>query len=65
MNFLIAIGLFWVLFLLPSEQLNTRIGEIIDNSPAATSGLVVGDKIISIDSKISQYLAADRLRIGI
>lgn len=51
MNFLIAIGLFWVLFLLPSEQLNTRIGEIIDNSPAAASGLVVGDKIISIDSK--------------
>ena len=52
MNFLIAIGLFWVLFLLPSEQLNTRIGEIIDNSPAATSGLVVGDKIsVSIQNQ--------------
>lgn len=51
MNFLIAIGLFWVLFLFPSEQLNTRIGKIIDDSPAAASGLVVGDKIVSIDDK--------------
>lgn len=51
MNFLIAIGLFWVLFLVPSEQLNTRIGDILPQSPAYNSGLMVGDKILKIDSK--------------
>lgn len=51
MNFVIAIVLFFVLFLQPSEQLNTKIGRIIQNSPADTSGLVVGDKITYIDGK--------------
>ncbi|MFB6349029.1 RIP metalloprotease RseP [Moraxella sp. ZJ142] len=51
MNFLIAIGLFWVLFLFPSEQLSTRIGKIVADSPAANSGLMVDDKIVAIDNK--------------
>lgn len=67
MNFLIAIGLFWVLFLLPSEQLNTRIGKVLTPSPAQTAGLVVGDKIIAIDQKPVQtweeinYALANRM----
>ena len=44
MNFIIAIGLFFVLFLQPSEQLNTRIGKILPDSPASRA-LVVGEKI--------------------
>lgn len=51
MNFIIAIVLFWVLFLFPSEQLSTRIGQILPESPAATSGLVVGDRLVSINTK--------------
>lgn len=51
MNFIIAIVLFWVLFLFPSEQLNTRIGQILPDSPAAASSLVVGDRLVSIDAK--------------
>ncbi|MFC0819439.1 RIP metalloprotease RseP [Moraxella marmotae] len=51
MNFLIAIVLFWVLFLFPSEQLSTRIGKIVADSPAANSGLMVDDKIVAIDNK--------------
>lgn len=51
MNFIIAIALFWVLFLFPSEQLNTRIGQILPESPAANSALVVGDRLVSIDDK--------------
>ncbi len=49
MNFVIAIFLFWVLFLTPSEQLATKIGEVLPNSPAAAAKLPVGDKIIAID----------------
>lgn len=49
MNFLIAIFLFFVLFLQPSEQLNTKIGRIVHQSPSASSGLQVGDKIVAVD----------------
>lgn len=54
MNFIIAIVLFAVLFLIPSEQLNTRIGQILPNSPAAASALAIGDKIERIDGKAVQ-----------
>ena len=51
MNFLIAIGLFWVLFLTPTEQLATRIGAVLPDTPAAAVALTVGDKIISVDGQ--------------
>ncbi|MDO4895752.1 MAG: RIP metalloprotease RseP [Moraxella sp.] len=51
MNFIIAIGLFFVLFLQPSEQLSTKIGRIVDGSPAQASGLMVGETIHAIDGK--------------
>jgi regulator of sigma E protease len=49
MNFIIAIALFWVLFMTPSEQLATIIGQVLPNTPAATAQLPVGDKIVAID----------------
>ena len=49
MNFVIAIALFWVLFMTPSEQLATKIGEILPDTPAAMAQLPVGDKIVAID----------------
>jgi regulator of sigma E protease len=48
-NLIFAVLLFWVLFLPASEQLNTRIGSVDAGSPAAQSGLQVGDRIIAID----------------
>ncbi len=54
MNFAIAITLFWVLLMMPSEQLATRIGSIVPDSPAAQSGLQVGDKIVSVDGRSVQ-----------
>lgn len=51
MNFVITIFLFFVLFLQPSEQLNTKIGRILADSPTAKSSLQVGDKIIAIDGQ--------------
>ncbi|MDO4427810.1 MAG: RIP metalloprotease RseP, partial [Moraxella sp.] len=59
-----AIGLFFVIFLNPSEQLNTRIGKVAE--PAVASGLVVGDKIVAVDGKAVDswqavfYALADR-----
>ncbi|MCL1622774.1 RIP metalloprotease RseP [Moraxella sp. Tifton1] len=48
MNFIITIALFFVLFLQPSEQLNTRIGKIVANTPAAQV-LLAGEKITAVD----------------
>ncbi|WP_201555827.1 RIP metalloprotease RseP [Psychrobacter sp. 72-O-c] len=50
MNFIIAIGLFWVLFMTPSEQLATNIGQVLPDTPAAMAQLPVGDKVVAIDS---------------
>ncbi|MDO4895306.1 RIP metalloprotease RseP [Moraxella sp.] len=67
MNFLIAIALFFVLFLQPSEQLNTKIGQLLPDSPAASSHLTLGDKITHIDGKSVQtweevaYALGDRM----
>jgi regulator of sigma E protease len=54
MNFLIAIGLFWVLFLTPSEQLATRIGSVLPNTPAAAVAMSAGDKIVAVDGQAVQ-----------
>ncbi len=67
MNFIIAITLFWVLFLIPSEQLNTRIGSVLADTPAAAVNTPVGDKIVAIDGHNVQtwdeinYRLADRM----
>ncbi|XID75646.1 RIP metalloprotease RseP [Alkanindiges sp. WGS2144] len=53
-NLLFAILLFWILFLPASEQLNTRIGQVQANSPAAQAGLLVGDRITAIDGQQAQ-----------
>ena len=49
MNFIIAIALFWVLFMTPSEQLATKIGSVLPGTPAAIAQLPAGDKIVAID----------------
>ena len=49
-NLAFAVVLFWILFLPSQEQLNTRIGSVTPNSPAATVQMQVGDKITAIDN---------------
>lgn len=51
MNFIIAIFLYWLLMMTPSQQLATKIGEILPNSPASVTSLQVGDTITAIDDK--------------
>lgn len=50
-NLLFAILLFWILFLPAQEQLNTRIGKVLPNTPAAQVDLEVGDRILAVDGR--------------
>lgn len=50
-NLLLAVVIFWVLYLPSSEQLNTRVGKILEQTPAALADLRVGDKITAIDQE--------------
>lgn len=48
-NLIFAVFLFWILFLPAQEQLNTRVGKIIENTPAALAKMQMGDKIVAVD----------------
>ncbi|WP_180127942.1 MULTISPECIES: RIP metalloprotease RseP [unclassified Acinetobacter] len=48
-NLAFAVVLFWILFLPAQEQLNTRIGKILPNTPAAAAQMQSGDKITAVD----------------
>ena len=48
-NLVFAVLLFWILFLPAQEQLNTRVGAVLPNTPAAQVDMQVGDKITAID----------------
>ncbi|WP_180094484.1 MULTISPECIES: RIP metalloprotease RseP [unclassified Acinetobacter] len=48
-NLAFAVVLFWILFLPAQEQLNTRIGKILPNTPAAAAQMQTGDKITAVD----------------
>lgn len=67
MNFVIAIFLYWVLFMTPTDVLSTKIGSIAKNSPASQTSLQVGDEIVAIDQKPVQnwqdinYALANRM----
>lgn len=50
-NLIFAIFLFWILFLPAQDQLNTRIGKVLPNTPAAQVDLKVGDKILEVDGQ--------------
>ena len=50
-NLAFAVVLFWILFLPSQEQLNTRVGKVLPNTPAALVQMQEGDKITAIDGK--------------
>ena len=64
MNFIIAIALFWVLFITPSEQLSTVIGSVLPDTPAAMAKLPAGDKIVAIDGHKVQTWEAINYRLA-
>ncbi|WP_445115984.1 RIP metalloprotease RseP [Acinetobacter sp. WZC-1] len=66
-NLIFAVLLFWILFLPAQEQLNTRIGKILPNTPAASMHMQSGDKIVAVDGAQTQtweklnYALVDRI----
>jgi len=48
-NLFFAVILFWILFLPAQEQLNTRVGQVLPNTPAAAAQMQQGDKITAVD----------------
>ncbi len=64
MNFVVAIGIFWVLFMTPSEQLATNIGQVLPNTPAAVAQLPTGDKIVAIDGQKVETWEAINYRLA-
>ena len=48
-NLAFAVVLFWILLLPAQEQLSTRVGKVLPNSPAAAAQMHAGDKITAID----------------
>ncbi|MGE8542479.1 MAG: RIP metalloprotease RseP [Acinetobacter sp.] len=48
-NLAFAVVLFWILMLPAQEQLNTRVGKVLPDTPAATVHMQAGDKITAID----------------
>ncbi|MWL55354.1 site-2 protease family protein, partial [Escherichia coli] len=67
MNLLIAIFLYWLLFITPTQVLATKVGSILPNSPVSQTSLTVGDEIVAVDNKPIQswqdinYALADRM----
>lgn len=49
-NLVFAIVLFWILFLPSQEQLNTRVGKVLPQTPAAEVNMQPGDRITAVDS---------------
>ena len=64
MNFIIAIALFWILFITPSEQLSTVIGSVLPDTPAEMAKLPAGDKIVAIDGHNVQTWEAINYRLA-
>ena len=62
-NFLLAIVLYWALFLHGLPALKPMIGEPPAGSPAAMAGLAAGDEIVSVDGIEVQSFQDLRLRL--
>lgn len=51
LNYVLAFICFWFVFMIGFPSLTTKVGEVLKDYPAYTSGIQKGDQIIQIDSK--------------
>ncbi|MCX5695637.1 MAG: RIP metalloprotease RseP [Candidatus Omnitrophica bacterium] len=51
LNYVLSILLFWMIFFVGYPTLSTKVGGLIDNFGAKEAGLMVGDKITSIEGE--------------
>ena len=50
-NFLLAIAIFWVVFMVGVPTLTTKVGEVLEGFPAREAGLLRGDRIVAIEGQ--------------
>src|SRR3990172_5258423 len=50
-NFLLAIAIFWVVFMVGVPTLTTKVGEVMEGFPAREAGLLRGDRIVEIEGQ--------------
>jgi regulator of sigma E protease len=50
-NFLLAIAIFWVVFMVGVPTLTTKVGEVMEGFPAREAGLLQGDRIAAIEGR--------------
>ena len=50
-NFLLAVAIFWVVFMVGVPTLATKVGEVMDGFPAREAGLLRGDRIVAIEGQ--------------
>ncbi len=55
LNYILAFLCFWLVGIVGYPNMTTRIGELMDDFPAKSSGLLKDDKIIAIDGKAVEY----------
>lgn len=51
MNALLALILFSVIFLVGQPTMTSKIGKVLDGTPAKAAGILEGDKVIEVDGK--------------
>lgn len=54
-NYLLALLMLWLIFIIGIPTLTTKVGDILKDSPAYKAGIKKGDRIISIDGKAIKY----------
>jgi regulator of sigma E protease len=54
-NFILAVLLFWVCFVIGIPALTTKIGEVKEGFPAAKAGIKPGDRIVAVDGEKTEH----------
>ena len=55
LNYILAFIIFSVIFMFGSPTLTTEVGSLLNDYPAANSGIAIGDKVMRVDGKDVKY----------
>ncbi|MDP3790646.1 MAG: RIP metalloprotease RseP [Candidatus Omnitrophota bacterium] len=55
LNYILAFVIFSVIFMFGSPTLTTEVGSLMNDYPAAKSGISIGDRVMQIDGKSVKY----------
>lgn len=55
LNYILAFLIFSIIFMFGSPTLTNEVGSLLKNYPAEKQGILVGDKILSVDGKSVKY----------